>query len=189
MLASPLTLDRSRRTARVDHPLLLWSIRLALLGYFGALALLLSPRWPQGWRMARALWTGGCLLYVVHVMAAFHFAHGWRHAAAYEHTAQQTAAFTGFAWGGGLWLNHLFTAVWAADVLAWWLRPLAYLDRPRWLTLSIHTWLAFITFNATVVFGQGLVRWLSAAAWLGVAALAWAKVRSNVSVQGEGKRG
>ena len=157
----------------MDHPFLLWSIRLALLGYFAALALLLSPRWPHRWRIARALWTAGYLLYVVHVMAAFHFAHRWRHSAAVEHTARQTEAITGFAWGGGLWLNHLFTAVWATDVLAWWLRPQAYLDRPRWLTLSVHTWLAFIAFNASVVFGQGAVRWLSAAAWIGLASLAF----------------
>jgi hypothetical protein len=161
----------------VNHPLLLWSIRLALIGYFGSLALRLEPAWPRGWRRARAAWTAGCLLYVLHVLAAFHFAHAWRHAASYEHTARQTQAFTGVAWGGGLWLNHLFTVVWATDAVWWWLAPQAYLDRPRWLTLSIHAWLAFIAFNATVVFGQGPLRWLSAAAWMSLAILAFLSLR------------
>ncbi len=166
----------------MDHPLLLWSIRLALVGYFASLALRMAPAWPRRWRLARAAWTLGCLLYLVHVLAAFHFAHGWRHAAAYEHTARQTEAFTGLAWGGGLWLNHLFTLVWSLDALAWWLAPQAYLGRPRWLSLGVHLWLEFIAFNATVVFGQGLVRWVSAAAWAGLAGLAAAKIRSEISL-------
>jgi hypothetical protein len=152
----------------VDHPLLLWSIRLALLAYFASLALRLSSRWPANSRLARGAWTAGCGLYVLHVLAAFHFAHGWSHAAAHAHTALQTRLLVGIAWGGGLWLNHLFTAVWLADVLWWWLAPQNYLARPRGITLAVQAWLAFIAFNATVIFGQGAVRWASAAAWAGL---------------------
>jgi len=165
----------------LDHPLLLWSIRLALVAYFATIMLQLSGGPNQHSRAARAAWTIGCLLYLVHVLAAFHFAHDWQHSAAYEHTARQTQSLTGVDWGGGVWLNHLFTAVWLGDVAFWWLAPQRYVNRPRWLTLAVQGWLGFIAFNATVVFGQGWVRWLSAAAWLGVAVLLGRRWRRNAA--------
>jgi hypothetical protein len=157
----------------LDHPLLLWSIRLALVGYFAAIGAQLAFARNEYWQTARAAWTIGCVLYVVHVLAAFHFAHEWRHSAAYDHTARQTQAMTGVNWGGGVWLNHLFTLVWIGDVALWWLAPQRYLNRPRWATLAVQGWLGFIAFNATVVFGQGWVRWLGVVSWLALAFLLW----------------
>ena len=65
----------------------------------------------------------GCAFFVAHVVCAFSFYHHWSHAAAYLETARQTGEMTGFRWGGGIFLNYLIAAAWAADVLWWWLAP------------------------------------------------------------------
>src|SRR5437868_5879863 len=94
-----------------------WTVRVALLLYAATLGLRLAA--PSRPRAARLLWTAGCVLFLAHVAAAFHYFHGWSHARAYRDTAQRTAELFGTYWGGGLYLNYLFTLAWAADV-AWW---------------------------------------------------------------------
>ena len=47
----------------------------------------------------------------------------------YEATARQTAELFRIRWGGGLYFNYVFTAVWAADVLWMWAKPEAYRAR------------------------------------------------------------
>jgi len=105
------------------------------------------------------------LFYLAHVVAAFHFYHGWSHAAAYEHTARRTAEVVGLDWGGGLWWNYAFGAVWLGDIL--WRR-----GRPAWLGVAVQAFLAFMAFNATVVFETGAIRWLGLAA-TGVLLTTW----------------
>ena len=51
----------------------LWTVRLALAFYVLTLAALLARARPG---TARGLWTLGCLCYLAHVAAAFHFFHG-----------------------------------------------------------------------------------------------------------------
>ena len=107
-------------------------------------------------------------VFLCHVAASFHFYHDWSHAAAYEHTAEQTAALTGIRWGGGLWLNYLFTLAWIGDVIWWWCRPTSYFARPVALDVLLHGFMAFLAFNSTVVFETGAVRWVGAAVTLGL---------------------
>jgi hypothetical protein len=109
-------------------------------------------------------------VFLLHLLCAFHFQHHWSHAAAYEHTAQQTAALVGLAWGGGIYVNHVFALVWGADVVWWWCAPQSYQTRSRWFEWTVQGFMAFIAFNATVVFGAGAVRWvgLAASMWLAV---------------------
>ena len=138
----------------------LWTVRLAVAAYFIAAALRADPR-ARCRSAARALWTAGCVLYLAHVVCAFHFYHHWSHAAAYQHTAERTAELTGWNWGGGIYFNYAFTVVWLADTLRWWLAR----DRPspRWLTVATQAFLWFMAFNATVVFGHGAIRWFGLA--------------------------
>jgi len=80
-------------------------------------------RWRAPARFAafRALWSSGVLLLIGHAIAVFHFIHGWSHAAALAHTARQTAAFTGFNWPWGLYINYGFIALWLLDCAwSWW---------------------------------------------------------------------
>ncbi len=47
----------------------------------------------------------------------------WSHAAAYAHTATQVAAGVGLNWGGGIYANYAFTALWLVEVGWWWAAP------------------------------------------------------------------
>lgn len=136
------------------------SIWIALVAWLAGPAAALVGRRHAGWqRLARRLWTLGCAAFLVHVAAAFHFVHGWSHAAAHAATARDTAAVTGFDSGAGLWLNYLFTALWLGDAVAWWrLGTGGYRRRSAAWTIAVYGFMAFLAFNATVVFEQGWVR-------------------------------
>ncbi len=127
---------------------------------------------------ARLAWTAGVLALLFHTACAFHFHHGWSHAAAYADTARRTAQEVGWDSGAGLYANYGFGLVWAADAAWWWWRPAGYLSRPRTLEWAVQGYLGFITFNAAVVFGRGPARWLGLAVCLAVAAAGgWAAYR------------
>jgi hypothetical protein len=139
-----------------------WTIRLALAAYVGRLAVDLSSPGvqPQRERLTRWLWTFGCLFLWIHVACAFQFFHHWSHAAAHEQTARETAAVTGLDWGGGIWINYLVMFLWAGDVARWWLAPASHRMRGVIWGVLWQAGLAFIVFNATVVFETGAVRWI-----------------------------
>jgi hypothetical protein len=124
-------------------------------------------------RLAIGLWTLGFVLYLVHVGLAFHFYHNWRHTAAYEHTAEQTREVVGWDWGGGIWLNYLLTACWAAE-MAWRWRPGSAVPRrlPAAMAWAWYGFFAFMAINATVVFATGPMQSLSLAAVVGLTAIA-----------------
>ena len=151
-----------------------WSARVAFLLYLAALAAWLVRK-P---RFARLAWTGGFLVYLGHVAAAFHFHHHWSHGAAYEETARQTAELFGVRSGSGLCWNYTFTVVWALDVVWLWWSAESYRRRSRWILGAVHFFMAFLFFNATVVFVSGSMRWLSLTAMAALAIL-WVLFRKN----------
>ena len=108
-------------------------------------------------RVSRAAWISGLAVFLVHLGLAFHLAHSWSHARAYEHVE----ATSGF--GPGIFVSYFFTAVWLVDGIGWLVSPDRYAGRPKWMALSLHGFMAFITFNATVVFGRSPLRWVAAA--------------------------
>jgi hypothetical protein len=124
----------------------------------------------------RAAWTLGTLAAIVHIALAFHLHHGWSHAAALADTARQTAAVTGRAWGGGVYVNYAFATAWTGDVLWWWLSPLSFRRRPRGLDVAIRAFLWLMFVNGAFVFVRGPMRWIGAAAALAVVA-AWYRGR------------
>lgn len=141
-----------------------WTARVAVAAYLGRL---LVDRAGGTSRTARWIWTGGALVFLSHVVAAFHLQHHWDHAAAWEHTRKQTLAMTGWDSGMGLFLNELMTAWWLLDTVLWWQSP----DWPthRWPQRALHAFFAFMTFNATVIFGPPgwwVVLVVFIAAWL-----------------------
>jgi len=145
-----------------------WTVRLALILYATTVALRLAA--PQHRRAARATWTVGCALFLTHVAAAFHFAHGWSHAHAYTETARQTRDLFGLDWGGGLYFNYFLTLAWAADATYWWAAGLdAYERRPRWVEVTLHTFFAFMAINGAIVFASGATRWVAVAITVGLA--------------------
>lgn len=141
--------------------------RAATVLYVLALGTMLASRVrPEG--AARLLWTLACAVYLAHVWTVFEYVHGWSHENAWFHTAAATEAMTGVATGAGIWVNYLFTLVWAADVLWWWASPASHRGRPRAVAAAIHGFLAFTFFNATVVFATGFSRWFGIAATAGL---------------------
>ena len=109
----------------------------------------------------RIIWSLACLALIAHFAAAFNFYHGWNQASAYRETARQTAEVFGVNWGGGLFINYSVLVLWIIDVGWWWLRGInSYRQRPLALLLVWHGFLVFIIFNATVVFKDGVQRWL-----------------------------
>lgn len=134
------------------------TIWISIAGYtVGCLVFALTRR--DGW--ARWAWTIGCSALLVHFAVAFHFYHAWSHHAAYVETARQTAEVFVINWGGGLFINYAIASLWIADVSWWWFAGVgSYRRRPWLLTLIWHGLLIFILFNATVVFKDGLTRWV-----------------------------
>ena len=115
------------------------------------------------WRdyATRFVWTTACLSLIAHIICAFQFYHDWSHSAAYVDTARQTNTVVGLNWGGGLFINYTLLLLWVADLGWWWLSGLSsYRNRPWPLLLTWHSFLIFIIFNATVVFKDGVTRWL-----------------------------
>jgi len=155
------------------HLTIIWTARLAVAYYVARLLIDLSPAPHQrNAQSARIVWTVGAVVFLLHVVAAFHFAHGWSHEAAYEHTAQQTKTVTGLNWGGGLWFNYAFTLLWIADAAGWWIIGPEFLrTHPRW-SGTVRWTFAFMMFNATIVFGPPYWKWLG-----GAFALAWLLLR------------
>jgi hypothetical protein len=158
-----------------DH-LTRYTIRLALAYYAAATGLMLFLT-PAEWAAAsgqggltRWCWTLAWAAYVVHVGMAFHFYHGWSHDEAVRHTEE----VSGF--GPGVYVSHLFTLLWTADVAWWWLRPNAYAGRPAWIGRVLHAFMAFIVFNGTVVYETGTIRWAGAVMFLVLGAL-WFRSR------------
>jgi hypothetical protein len=148
-----------------------WTVRAALVLYALAVALRIAA--PARRHTARAFWTAGCLLFLAHVAAAFHFFHGWSHAHAYAETARQTRELSGMNWGGGLYFNYLFTIAWAADAAYWWWGGLdAYDRRRRWIAMTLHTFFFFMAYNGAIVFARGPTRRVAIAATAALALLA-----------------
>lgn len=162
----------------LGEPLTRWTVRAALVFYLLALTLRLTAS-AGGPRLAwaRLAWTAGFLAFLIHVACAFHFFHHWSHRAAYDDTARQIAVVTGLAWGGGVYANYVFALVWGTDVGWWWRRPAGYLKRSRGVEWAVQGFLAFIAFNATVVFGAGPIRWAGLGASLLLMALLVAAAR------------
>lgn len=153
--------------------IVLWSARLMVLFYVTGVGIDIAAggRGRQARRLVRWFWTVGCSLLLLHMAAAFQFSHGWSHRAAYEHTARQTADVVGISWGGGLYVNYAFAALWVADAARMW-RGSFVGDVRAWFWV-VHGLFAFVMINATVVFGPAYWKWIAPAAIAGLLLLWW----------------
>ena len=109
-----------------------------------------------GW--AWPVWLAGALLCVLHIGIALGHHHHWNHAAAVTETARQTAAVYGLAWGGGVYVNYVFAAVWLAELWYWRTRPAGYFERSPILLWGVRAFFFIIVFNAAVVFAAPRTR-------------------------------
>jgi len=133
------------------------TVWLALLCY-GAMVILQLRDSAHAEIRARRIWTLGCILFLAHVAAAFHFYHDWSHAVAAEDTWRQTLNQVGVNFGGGIYFNYVFAAVWLGDCIVWWLRGENFRARnPKW-SVVLHLFFVFMIFNSTVIFGRGMAK-------------------------------
>ena len=132
----------------------------------------------------RLTWTLGCAFYLAHVLSAFAVEHAWSHTAAYDHTSQQTAAMVGLNWGGGVYVNYAFSALWVSEAGWWWLSPASYLKRKPWIDASIRSVFLFMIVNGAVVFVDGLMRWVGLA-MVGALVVTWSRPGRHT---GDGQR-
>lgn len=136
-----------------------WTIRASVLLFFATLISWVLQTAPSRWdRSLRIVWSLGFVLFVAHVVAAFHFHHQWSHAAALAETARQTRDQIGLEFGVGLYFNHLFMIVWAIDLVWIWFASTELQKRYRWLRLTWIAYLIFIAFNGVAVFKDGWMR-------------------------------
>jgi len=180
LLAVVLIAPFAISTADVGDSLIRNTIRLSLFYWWAAVNLLLFLRrddWPaqtERGQFARMCWTLAWAAYLVHLGMAFHWYHGWSHAAAMEHTREVSGV------GEGIYVSHLFTLLWTLDVAWWWLQPGAHARRSPWVDRLLHGFMAFVIFNGTVVYETGLIRWAGAAAFAELtAALIGARMRQS----------
>ena len=123
-----------------------------------AWAEVLTIRRPLQVEPARSLWTAGLVLALAHAAIAFAVAYGWSHEVAARDTARQTAAVTGIAWDGGIFVNYVFMAVWFIDALWRWLAPAAYLRRPAGLERARAIFFLVMFVNGAIVFAGTAAR-------------------------------
>jgi len=124
-----------------------------------------SPCW------IRRIWTLGCAIFLTHVACAFAFYHGWSHSDAYRETARVTAVMTGMDWGGGLYFNYLFAALWLGDVVWWWIAPVGHRRRPAAVGWMLHAFLYFLVVNGAFVFVAGPMKGYGFLLCIGLATL------------------
>jgi len=137
------------------------TVWISLAGYAIALIIFLQSKGRLKWdAFARLLWTTGCIAMLAHAVSAFHFHHHWSHTAAFNETARQTAKVYGLNWGGGIFINYILIIGWILDVIWWWRGLTIYRNRSKIFSIAWHVFLFFIFFNATVVFEDGILRWL-----------------------------
>ena len=128
---------------------------------------------------ARWAWTVGCGFFLIHVVCAFHYFYRWSEAVGYSETARQTFVHTGMHWGGGLYFNYLFAAVWLADVVWWWSAPVSFSRRPHLLNVCWDGFFFFMVLNGAVIFVNGPKRWLGAVLCAVLALLWWRRWRKK----------
>lgn len=153
------------------------TISASVAAYAGAEYLWYRRR-RDAFRLRAVLWTAAAALCILHSALAFHVRHGWSHEAAVRQTAAQTAAVTGLDWGGGVFVNYAFLALWAADVAWLWTSPASYLRRTAVMNALASAFFLFVIFNGAVVFAAGPARVVGMAA---TATVVWAWWRRRVA--------
>ena len=117
-----------------------------------------------------AWWTysAGALLCAIHIAIAMGVAHGWSHDAAIAATARQTMAIYGLNWGGGVYVNYAFVAVWLFDAWRWRQQAFRGARRADAVTWAIRGFFLIVVLNAAVIFATGPRRLAGAVlvAWL-----------------------
>gem|GEM_PF-723195 len=147
------------------------TIWISLVFYLAAVAVLfLVVDDRKQYKTYRILWSLGCIFSLIHVFCAFHFVHDWDHQAAVKHTIIETERVIGLRFEYGIYFNYLFLLVWTID---------CFVKEPNiWWSRLVHIYMLIIIISATVVFEDGLIRYIALAV-LAILALVYYRYRSE----------
>lgn len=120
-------------------------------------------------RVYRWAWFWAGAFTWAHVFASYGLVHGWSHSAVLKQTGDDSYAVVGFRVPWGVYVNFLFAGI-LSGYSGWmiWNRR-----RATGLDGFVYFFLAFIVFNALVVFKTGAIRWIGLASFGSVAAMYW----------------
>ena len=132
-----------------------WTIWIALLlygaGESGRRRIRAGGAAPWAWWA----FVAGALLCAIHIGIAMKSAHAWSHEAAIAATARQTMAVYGVNWGGGVFVNYAFVAVWLFEAWRWRRRPAGNARAITWMT---RVFFLVMILNGAVIFAAGTRR-------------------------------
>ena len=132
---------------------------------------------PRGWMdrlfaLGPGAWRTGCGLLWLHIVGSWWLVHSASWQQAWRHTAEVTERLTGFNTGVGVVWNLVALAAWTADCLAGWPGAVSSATRSparsRW-RWGVESYLAFLWFQAAVVFATPAARAVMVVLCLGVA--------------------
>jgi hypothetical protein len=147
------------------------TVRIALLFWAAAMFIRLRHR------DMRLLWSLACAAYLIHVAMAFEHYHHWSHASAVRHV-QETSGF-----GPGILVSYLFTLLWTADVVWWWLAPTCHEQRLPLVNCAWHGFMIFVIVNGAIIYENGPIRWVGAVVMLGLLVM-WLQSPRNSDLMG-----
>ena len=96
----------------------------------------------------------GLALLTIHIVIAMSVRHHWSHDAAIAATAGQTQAVYGLNWGGGLYVNYVYVAVWSIYLAVWHSVPSRALPS-RTLMRVFRVFFLIVIVNAAIIFAGG----------------------------------
>lgn len=130
--------------------------------------------------ISRSLNTAGCVCFLGHVAAAFHYFYNWSNADAYAETARQSKALTGWDSGDGLYLNYLFALVWLGEVT--WVRisPMSYSARAAFWGWTVRAFFLFMIFDGAFVFARSNMRWFGLVLCLLLMGSWWLQIKRGI---------
>ena len=137
---------------------------------------------PAHDRLARAMWTFGVALALLHIVLAFHFVYQWNHEAAVAETVKQAADRFGQGWRGGIYVNYVFVILWSADVCWWWISPASHASRSLWIEVARFSAFTFMFVNGAIIFAAGAGRMVGIGS-VGLAVFAWVARWRRLDVQ------
>ncbi len=157
----------------------LWAVQLSMVLWvigFG-----LGIWWSdRANRLTVAMWIAGLGFLVLHILLSMGVFHGWSHVEAVQATARRTEEWFGFRFGGGIYANYLFVAVWGLDTslrtAGYWALgencdPLKDTNFKHGVACAIDGFMIFMIVQATVVFAVGPTRWIGLLCGLGISLL------------------
>lgn len=153
------------------------------LWFLGATARAVSSAQPsQMERVYRWTWLFAGGFTWTHVIASYGLIHNWSHANVLQHTGEESYAVIGIRVPWGVYANFVFAGV-LSGYSGW---MILRKRRAYWADLIVFLFLAFIVFNALVIFKIGPIRWIG---FVGFVALFSLHVYRQIYRQGSIARG